>query len=205
MPSDAQSAAEAYKAVLEGKIQKVVVEFAEGKLSRAQFQVLYERYNSQLAIATHAIYSGNPDAIQIAQNGLPTLVVRDAYEGKAIGLLIYHHKSSTILETLGTFEVPIDKIHPTLSTFKMLLEAQEFVEQRAEQLNSARWLLYTPGKATIIVTLFHNEPSAQQMREIERLQHDFEQANHLLLQKDEINARELAYPFVAFIEKKLGK
>ena len=205
MSSDARSAAEAYKLLLESKIQQVVAEFAEGKLSREQFQILYERYNSKLSIATHALMSGNPEAVRIAQDGLSTVFVKESYQGKAIGLMIYHQRSRKILETLGSFAIPIDTVLSTIKTFDMLLEANEFVEYRVERMDERRWLLYSPGKQTVVITLFHNEPSQQQIREIERLQHDFEQANLTLLQADEVKPDELAYPLIAFIQRRFRK
>lgn len=205
MASKDLKAAVEYKTVIEGKIQKIIQEFAEGALSREQFQVLYERYNAQLAIATEAIISGNPDAVQIANDGLSTIAVKEAYQGKAVGLLIFHIKSKKILETLGSFDVPMQLIEANLNTFAMLIDANEFVERHTESMNKGRWILYAPGQTTIVVTIFQNEPSQFQIREIDRLQHDFEQANQVILSQNNIDASALAYPFTVFVQKRFKK
>lgn len=205
MPSKDLKAAVEYKTVIEGKIQSLVQEFAEGRLSREQFQALYERYNAQLSIATQAIISGNPDAVAIADDGLSTIAVKEAYEGKAIGLLIYHVAGKKALESIGKFEAPMNIVLANLKAFSMLIEAEEFVEKRSEKIDPRHWLLYSPGKTTVVVTLFQNEPSQFQIREIDRLQHDFEQANALILARDDIDAQSLAYPFTVFVQKRFNK
>ncbi len=193
MSVDAQQKAEEYKAVIEGKIQKIVAEFAEGKISREQFHVLYERYSGRLAIADHALLSGNPDAISIAQSGPPTIAVRSAYMGKAMGMLVYHTRSQCILETLGEFGVANEH-------YQMILN-NPINERRSEKLDDRDWLLFVPGEFTVVVVLFHNEPSQMQIREIERLHRDFEQANRPVLVQSPVDPDRLAYPFLVFVKR----
>ena len=199
--SDSLEKAKQFKATIEAKIQGIVAEFAEGKISKGQFQILYERYSSRLDIANHALMTGTPEAITIAQGGPPTIAVRGASMGKAMGMIVYHNKSETVVETLGKFDVSAAKFFPTLKQINLALEQNRLVEQRTEKVDDRNWLVFFTGKFTTLVTLFRNEPAPVQMREIERLHHDFEKANNLLLQKHDIIADELAYPFVIFVEQ----
>lgn len=205
MNADPKKQAETYKAIIEDKIRKLVGEFAEGKISREQFHIIYERYNSRLAITNHALFTGTPEAVSIAQGGVPTITIKEAYMGKAIGMVIYHHASGTVLETLGEFDVSVQKIAPVLNDFTQMMESQRLIDRRSEKLTERRWLLYVPGRFTTVVTLFMNEPSQDQVREIERLHHDFEEANRSLLAKDTIDTTKLAYPFLVFIQQKFRK
>jgi hypothetical protein len=205
MSIDARARAEDFRITVEGKIKSIVGEFAEGMISREQFHVLYERYSSQLTIANHALASGNPDAVSIAQGGPPTIAVRDAYMGKARGLMIYHNNSGTMLETLGDFEVPVSRISPVLNDFSMMMESNQLIDRRVERYAEREWLLFVAGRFTTVVTLFRNEPSQGQIREIERLHHDFEEANRLLLERENFDTSRLAYPFLVFIKKKMKK
>lgn len=205
MSADARSQAETFKASVEAKIKGIVSEFAEGKISREQFHVIYERYSAQLSIANQALASGNPDAVSIAQGGPPTIAVRDAFMGKAMGLLVYHNKSGMILETLGDFDVPVSKISPVLNDFSMMMEADELIDRRVEEIEDRHWLLYAAGRYSTVVTLFRNEPSQMQIRDIERLHHDFEQANRAAVSKETVDGQKLAYPFRGFVEQKYGK
>jgi hypothetical protein len=200
--TNARANAESFKATIEAKIQDIVKEFAEGQISREQFQLLYERYSSRLAIANEALMTNNPDAVEIAQGGPPTIAVRSASMGKALGMMIHHNSSSLTVETLGEFNVPVVKISPTLNEFSMYMEVDQLVEPRSEQLGDRQWLLFTPGKYTTVITLFRNQPSQAQILEIRRLHHDFENANADALKKNTFQAKKLAYPFMVFIQQK---
>lgn len=204
MTTDRDAQAMAFKATVEEKIQKLVAEFADGQISREQFHAIYARYSGQLSIANQALASGNPDAVSIAQGGPPTVAVRDALMGKAIGLLIYHHRSGTVLETLGNFEVPVTRISSILNDFTFILGSGKHLDHRIEKMDENQWLLFTPRKTTTIVTLFRHEPSQVQIREIERLHHDFENANSGL-DREAVDADQLAYPFLVFVKKTLKK
>lgn len=205
MSSEANQKAEAFKLLMEEKIQSIVKEFAEGKISREQFHVLYERYSARLSIATHALMTGNPDAVNIAQGGPPTIAVRDEYMGKVQGLLIYHNQGAKILEILGDFPIAFSLLEPTLEDFTLQMIAKQFIDRRIEKVGKKDWLLFLPGQFTTTVVLFINEPSPQQIRELERLRHDFEQANRAQLAKEHIDSNTLAYPFLIFVKKKFGK
>ncbi|NJL57581.1 hypothetical protein HC928_22470 [bacterium] len=204
MAVDRNAQALAFKATVEEKIRNLVAEFAEGKISREQFHAIYARYSSQLSIANQALVSGNPDAVSIAQGGPPTIAMRDALMGKAIGLLIYHHRSGTVLETLGNFEMPVTRIAPILNDFTLMLDSGRHIDHRVEKMDESQWLLFTPRHVTTIVTLFRHEPAQAQIREIERLHHDFEMAN-AGLDRETVDADKLAYPFLVFVKKTLKK
>ncbi len=197
----ARAEAEAFKALIENKISKLIEEFAEGKLSREQFQVLYDRYSGRLSIATQALMSGNPDAIKIAQGGPSTLMVRDIYMGRAMGMVIYHDASGTLLETLGKFDVPPASVTATLMEFDQKRHDNEFIERKIVQLKPGQWLAFYPGKTTTVIVSFQNEPSATQNREIERIHYDFELANRVFLEMEKVDVKELADPFIVFVKK----
>ncbi|RMG76921.1 MAG: hypothetical protein D6711_02875 [Chloroflexi bacterium] len=203
--SDSKQQAEEFKALVEAKIKRLVSDFAEGKISREQFHLLYARYNSRLAITDHALLSGNPDAVQIAQTGPPTMVIKDATMGKVVGILIYHNMSSKTLETLGDFNLPFSLLEPILDDFTLRMVTRQLAAPRMEKIGKTHWVLFNAGQFVTVVTLFINEPSQMQIRELDRLLHDFEQANHPELIRPQINVDKLAYPFMAFIKKKFGK
>lgn len=197
--------AEAFKTEVQKKIQGLVAEFAEGKISREQFQVLYERYNSQVAITEYALMSGNPDAVAIAQGGPPTIAVKESLMAKAIGLGIYHNKSGTMVDTLGNFDLPVTRIAPTLNDFTHMMQVNKLIDRRVQKIGPKQWVMFAAGKFTTIVTLFQNEPSQVQSRELERMHHDFEEANGAFLQKEHVDKNKLAYPFLSFVQQKLKK
>lgn len=205
MSTDARQQAEAFKTAIEAKIQQLVSEFAEGKISREQFNVLYERYNGRLSIANHALLSGTPEAVSIAQGGPPTIAIRDATMGKALGLMIYHNRSGTTAEILGDFDAPLDRVSPVLNDYSLMMDDGQLIDRHIERLDAHRWLLFVAGRYTTVVTLFRNEPAPLQIRELERLHHDFETANRAALTRERVDGNRLAYPFMGFVQKKYGK
>src|SRR5688572_18845868 len=86
------------------KIRNLLAEFGEGKLSNEQFNILYERYNNQLEMALQA--HDEQEALAAGGGGESTIAIKQATTGKAVGMAIYHHRSGTIIETLGTFDLP---------------------------------------------------------------------------------------------------
>lgn len=195
------------KAQLQAKIQKLLSEFAEGTISREQFHVVYERYTSQMAMADMALRSTSPDMVLglVQGDGTSTVAIKEQHMGKAIGMTIYNNRSGTLLETLGDFEVPPAKLAPILNDFSLLMESGKLVEREVRKIGAKQWLLFAAGRFTTVVTLFHNEPSELQLREIERLHHDFEEANKAFFTKGTVDAAKLAYPFLVFVQQKMGR
>jgi hypothetical protein len=206
MASNQNSKIQALKAEIQDKIQRLLTEFAEGAISREQFHVIYGRYTSQLSMADMAMRSSSPSTVMdMMQDGTSTLVVKEKHMGKAVGMTIYNNRSGTLLETLGEFEVPPDKLSPILNDFSLLMQSGKLVEREVRKINAKQWLVFAAGRHTTVVTLFHNEPSEQQNREIERLHHDFEQANAPQFEKGVVDASKLAYPFLVFVQQKMKK
>ncbi|MBZ0277660.1 MAG: hypothetical protein K8I60_16050, partial [Anaerolineae bacterium] len=86
-----------------------------------------------------------------------------------------------------------------------MMQGGKRVDREIRKLGAKQWLMFAAGKFTTVVTLFHNEPSEQQSREIERLHHDFEEANQGFFAKKKVDSEKLAYPFLVFVEKKMKK
>jgi hypothetical protein len=203
--ADAVEKAYIFKAQVQEKIQKLIQEFAAGTISREQFHVIYERYTGQLAIADMAVMSSMPETVMgLAQSGPSTIAVKEAYTGRAVGMLIYNNRSGMLLETLGSVDVPPEKLAPILNDFTMMMERGKKIEREIRKLSPRQWLLFAAGRYTTIVTLFRNEPSELQGREIERLHHDFEEANRPFFEgSGVVDAGKLAYPFLVFVQRRV--
>jgi hypothetical protein len=184
------------------KIRNLLAEFGEGKLSNEQFNILYERYNNQLEMALqardeqNAIASGTVDS---------NIAIKQATTGKALGMAIYHHRSGTIIETLGTFDLSPDVISPTINDFSRKLEQREFIAPITRKLSSGLWVIFMARHFTTAVVIFKNEPAPHQIRELERLLHDFEEANRVYLDKLQVDRDKLAKPFLGFVRRKLTR
>ena len=197
--------AEAFIEKVESKIQDLIAEFSEGKISREQFNLLYDRYNGQLSIANEALAENDIRALNEIENSVPTIFVKNATAGKATGMAIYHHRSGRIIEALGNFNAPVAQLTPILNDIMGKVEANEFVEPRSLNIERGHWVLFESRRYTTIITLFRNEPSALQIREMQRLHHDFEVANQRFLMTDTVDTKSLGYPFLAIVQKSLKK
>jgi hypothetical protein len=181
------------------KIRNLLAEFGEGKLSNEQFNILYERYNNQLEMALQA----RDEQMAAATGGDSTIAIKQATIGKAIGMAIYHHRSGTIIETLGTFDLSPDVISPIINEFSHKLEQRQFIEPVTRKLSSGIWVVFMARHFTTAVVIFKNEPAPRQIRELERLLHDFEEANSHNLDKLNVEKDKLAKPFLGFVRRKL--
>jgi hypothetical protein len=205
MDTAADSRIEVFKTQIQNKIDTTLAEFADGNISREQFHAIYAHYSSQLTMIEEAVTAtrnGETPALKGKAN--ETIAIRTAHMGKAVGLVIYHNKSGMFVETLGQFDVPPSRIAPTLNDFSFMMEGRRMIERRIEKIGMKQWLLFAAGKHTCVVTIFHNEPSPQQSREIERLHHDFEVANEAQISGGRVDPTKLAYPFLVFIQQKLS-
>lgn len=184
---------------IQKKIRNLLTEFGEGKISNEQFNILYERFNNQLEMALEAL---DDAAIQNNPND-STIAVRRATTGKALGMAIYHHRSGTFIETLGNFDLSPDLISPTLNAFSTKIDAQKLIDPITRNLDTGMWIVFMAKSFATAIVIFKNEPAPSQVRELERLLHDFEVANHNNLNKLDVDKAKLAKPFVGFVRKKL--
>ncbi|MEM6282876.1 MAG: hypothetical protein AAF787_11830 [Chloroflexota bacterium] len=195
----AQNKLEAFKEEVQTKINRILEEFAEGKLNRDQFHAIYERYNSQMELAEKATTTDVP----VQEDG-GTMVLREKYMGKAQGLIIFDNRSGNVIETLGGFGVGMAEVQPILQDFTAELKAGRIVDRAVRPASDNRWLLFVAGKFTTVVTLFQNEPSGYQTTVIQRMHGEFENANHGAFENDKIDAEQLVFPFYAFVKRNLA-
>lgn len=180
---------------IQEKIKHLLDEFQTGNISREQFNIIYERYSNQLELALH-VAQGDADELE---GGITTDVIRDATAGKATAIAIYHHSSSTMIETLGNYELNPEDVTPILSELSEKIDTDAFLEPMTKQLGEGQWLVYITEKFTTAIVVFRNEPSARQIKNLDRIMHDFENANHSKLEKSNVNSAELAQPFMTVV------
>lgn len=195
----AESKLDAFKTEVQKKIANLLEEFSEGKLNREQFHALYERYNAQLELAEKATTADVP----VAKDG-GTMLLRDKYMGKAQGLIIFANESGNVVETLGSFEVAMDRVLPVLLEFTEEWKAGRIVDRAVRQAGKDEWLLFVAGQFTTVVTLFKHEPSGYQTHVIQRMHKEFEEANQAQFRTGEdVDAARLVYPFFSFVKRNL--
>jgi hypothetical protein len=201
MSEQQPTAAEKLRRDVQTKIATLIADFAAGKISSEQFDIVYSRYNGQLSLAEQAL-----DLAESGTNFNPvnTIDILHATKGRAVGLSLYHHRSGTTLETLGTFQIPPEVVAPVLNDFSLRIEGRQFIEPVQRRLAGNQWVVFLARDFTTMTILFSNEPSKLQLRQMQRLHHDFEEANRRFLDKYTVNPGQLARPFVGFIKTPSG-
>ena len=195
---------QAFKAQTQEKIQKLITEFATGANTRKHFNIISGRSPRHLGRGDGAAPRRGRDGVRGMLQDMPaTIAVKEAHMGKAIGMMIYNNRSGTLLETLGEFDVPPEKLGPILNDFTLMMEQGKLVDREVRKISAKQWLVFAAGKFSTVVTLFRNEPSEAQCREIERLHRDFEDANRTYFQSSTVDANKLAYPFMVFVQRKV--
>jgi hypothetical protein len=192
--------AETMRAEIQDKVKKLIQDFTEGTISSEQFDLIYGRYHNQLALVEQSLYG------ESYESPVNTVALLDATRARATGLTIYHHRSGTTLETMGKFDLPPEIIAPVLNEISLKLEARQYVEPFSEKVNKEGWVAFFVREFTTVIVLFRNEPARLQMRQLQRLHHDFEEANRRLLDKFDVDRDRdrLARPFSGFIKDKTG-
>jgi len=182
---------------IQAKITKLLDEFQKGEISREQFNIIYDRYNNQLDLALRVSVG---EVEELPGGGISTEAIKDATMGKATGIAIYHHKSSTMLEVLGNYELSPDRVTPVLSDYSEKIDDDAFIEPKIEQLDDGHWIVYITEDFTTAIVVFRNEPSQRQIKGLERIMHDFEHANRNLLEKNTVDSSKLAQPFISVVK-----
>ena len=184
------------------KMSKLVQEFAHGEINRTQFHQLYDRYQRQIMTVAQMLAESDPaswrDAIRENED---TLNIKQRLTAKAVGLSVFDNQTGAPIKTLGHFAIEDDLIAPMLSSYRSAAAEIFRAGMRSAELEDGQWLCFVPGSYTTLIALFSLEPSDSQLQMVERMHHDFEQANRAALETGPIDPQTLAYPFYTFVER----
>lgn len=186
------------------KMSKLVQEFATGAINRTQFHQLYDRYQRQIMTVAQFIAESDPamwkDAIHETED---TLHLKKRLTAKAVGMSVYYNQSGMPIETLGEFAIEPELIVPMLSSYRSAAAEIFRAGMRSTEMENGQWLCFVPGTYTTLIALFSLEPSTNQLQMVERMHQDFEEANKTALQAGEVDPEKLAYPFYAFVQRRI--
>jgi hypothetical protein len=186
---------------LRQKMAAVSDEYAHGKINRAQFHAIYQRYQEQRAI-TEQLLKRDPQtgAWQSVVRPGHTSFLRDHYESRVLSYAIYDVESGTQIALNGSVQLPAQQVRPILMKLKEALAKQGTLSTASRQLKDGQWVLFVPGGYTISVVIFSLEPAEMQIKRIEDIQQDFERANRQILQSKIIDRRQMVFPHRALFE-----
>ena len=187
---------------IRAKMNKIVDEFAQGEISREQFNQIYEHYQSQMVMAMQMNDTTIPDGTLGAAK--ETIALRNSLTAKAKAMTVYYHATGLLLETIGDFDVSVARIAPELNKISASIQAGQKLPPCSDKQGD-QWLLYVPGRYSTAVMLFSNEPSGRQTNIVENLHRDFEVANEAALKSGHADGTTLVYPFQLFVRRSMRK
>lgn len=190
--------------VLRRKMEAIADEFSAGKLNRAQFNAMYQRYSEQRTIIERLLQR-NPqsDAWKqvIAQRG-QTGFLRAQYAAIPLMFALFLHGNLKPLMRSGAPVLP-DELATRLlmRVWNMPSRPRQGLGRR--QLTNDEWLIMATGDYAATLVVFSQEPALAQV-ELVRDQHaDFERANLTLLSRGVVSPERMVFPQRALLESRL--
>ena len=184
---------------IQSKISALIADLSAGKISNEQFELVYGRYRYRLSVAEKLLEDETPDF-----NAFNTGDLLRGMQARPVGLSLYHHNSGMTIDTQGHFDLPSCVTAPVLNDLSLNVEWRIFTEPVIKKLGDYVWIAFIARHYTTLMVLFRNEPSRLQLRQMERLQHDFEETNRRVLNRCTVNTLQLARPFKGYIEERPG-
>jgi hypothetical protein len=181
---------------IQSKISSLIADLSAGKISNEQFELVYGRYRYRLAAAEKSLDDEGPQV-----NTFNTGDLLQGMQARPVGLSLYHHGSGMTLETQGQFDLPLYITAPTLNDLSLNVEWRVFTDPVITKLGAYAWVAFITRHYTTLMVVYRNEPSRLQMRQMERLQHDFEETNKQALSRSMVNSCQLVKPFKDLIQE----
>lgn len=186
---------QAYLERVQGKINNLAEEFANGAINRLQFQELYEHYRrEQQTIKRYLEMSPGSEEWKSATSEGKSVVIRQQNVAKVLGYSVYDNESGMPLNTIGEFEIEAELAVPMLSSYRSATKEIFGAEMNKTAIEGGRWVSYVPGEFTTLMALFSTDPAPQQLESMQELHDLFERANRNLLSNQPVNPDELFLP-----------
>ena len=185
------------------KMSRLVQEYANGEINRTQFHRLYARYQRQIAAVAQLLAESDPALWREAvADGEDTQHLKKRLSARPIGMGVYLAGGDHPLRTFGAFDIAPARILPMLEGYRRAVGAVFRAGTRRTELDDGRWLCLVPGAHTTLVALFSLEPTDNQLATLDRLHHDFEEANRHALERGAFDPDALAYPYYTFVQRR---
>lgn len=196
MPADPQAALERLRRLM----TLIAEEFAAGKLNRAQFHAIYNRYSEQRSIIERLL-ARNPESQAWQQVARPghTSFLRQHFEARLIYYALFVLGQERGLLRYGNATLP-PEVAPILRALPRFIAERGRLAPAHKRVKDGRWLVVVPGVHTVSLGLYSLEPSKAQIRQIADLHNDFERANIYALRRGDYALERLVFPQRALFE-----
>ncbi len=185
------------------KEDALAMRFAAGQINRKQFEELYASYQQEIRMVEQFV-NQNPES-QEWRNQVTdgqSMIIRRRHQSEMTGYSIYDLRSGLPIITKGDFGVDPALFVPMLFAYQSATREIFGGEVRLTQIEGGKWLCFIPGKVTSTIALFNNEPTQQQLKNLEQSQKVFEEANAHQLQREMIDPDALVMPHDYYMKDK---
>jgi hypothetical protein len=199
---DTYSEGQQYIDRVRDKMSRLVEDFAQGRVNRAQFEELYAHYQKERA-AIEKIITHRPDtdAWRMAVTEGESIMIRRRLATRVLGYAVYTNKDQATLRVYGEFNSLKEKwISPLLDKVQGVASAPFVASSFDTGSEGAACLCAVPGEFTTLTVLFTKEPARIQLQLLEDLHRHFERANYRLLARSLDKADDLVFPYAAAFE-----
>jgi hypothetical protein len=189
--------------LVESKIKKLVNDFAQGLITRRQFDELYAHYQRRREFTKAALES--PTGLFMQEEEMEALAstssIRLRYAARPLGGAVYLRGSESPLHTEGDFPLNSERVNALISSFHAA-SAELFRTGIRSEIEDGHWLCLVPGRFSMLAVVFSQEPPLVQLALLEDLHRDFEQANASALMSSAADAARLVYPYATVLKKR---
>ncbi|NJO82957.1 MAG: hypothetical protein HC828_09125 [Blastochloris sp.] len=186
---------------LRRKMEQISDEFANGRLNRAQFHAVYQRYNEQRTIIERML-ERNPETDawrSVMGTQGQTGFLRTYYQAQMLYFLIYRHNNFTPILTGGR-QKPDETLIAPLMQQVWRLENRPRSALGQKKLTDTKHFVLALGEHAATAVVFNLEPSSGQARLVRDLHADFERANQAALARGWIIPERMVFPQRALAE-----
>jgi hypothetical protein len=199
-PADDTNPTEAL-ARLREKSKTAAEEFAQGKINRAQFHAIYNRYSEQRRIIEELLARDpGSTAWQHAARPGHTTFLRQHFTARVLFFALFPIGQTRAIVHHGKQTPRAKDMLPVLRALPDLLKERGTLAPARKPVDGGHWLVIVPGRYTVSMVLYSLEPAREQIHKVADLHSDFEQANIHALQRGEFRPRRLVFPQRALFE-----
>jgi len=180
-------------------LERVALDYAEGKLNSAQFNAMYSHYIEKRDLIERLV-ERNPESDvwrNVATSGKTTML-RQRFESRPIYYCTFARQNKSPLISAGKLSQRAAKqIHQILQVLWRMRTWRTGVARKS--MGDGLWMLLNIGEKSLTIAIFLMQPSDLQVNLVRDLHHDFEAANHISLDRGE-PADRMVFPQRALIK-----
>ncbi len=169
---------------LEQKLQRLEQDFEQGIVNPAQYRAIRKHYLDQKSVAGRMgkLHPENELWRVVLEEGKTTFLMQ-VNEAQVFGVAFYEITSKQRLFHEGVIPGEAQQAITILQTFGIKPGDSDESRMFATQTDDGKVMLLIPGRLTVAIVIFSQEPPNWQVRALREIHHNFESANRASLEQ----------------------